>query len=245
MFGLVLLHCACETPERNNPLDPKNSRSERRRVILAEAFVNEATRYSPFALTALDNLAAIVSPEQLVIVEHHLPHPNFADIFALAESRDRYQDLAIDNLLAVPDVFFNGSAIRTQGAHNEANAQSRYRGAVDAELGKSAHFTIEASKSVNGNALAVEAAIARLGDSDLGAFSVLAIAFEDLGTARHHHVARKIFPRQNFNGILAGEKKRAQLSAGAVTNAERLSVVVLVEQTTGTGREVLQVALAD
>lgn len=241
--GLVFLS-ACEELERNNPLDPRNPRSERNRLILVEAFVNDETPFSSHALKALDALSARTAPDQMVIVEHHLPHPNFADAYALAESRDRYHDLAATDL-GVPDVFLNGSAARVQGASNDANALLRYRNAIDAEAGKTAFFTIEARKSINGSALTVDIAIARLGDSDIGSFSVLAIVFEDLGDAGHHRVARKILPRQNFSGIRAGETKNAQLAISAIANAERLAVAVLVEQIAGAGREVLQVALAD
>ena len=244
LVAVLVFLSACEDLERNNPLDPRNPRSERNRLILVEAFVNDGTPFSSHALKALDTLSSRTAPGQVVIVEHHLPHPNFADAYALAESRDRYHDLTATDL-GVPDVFLNGTAVRVQGASNEANALLRYRNAIDAEAGKTAFFTIEAKKNVNGSALTVDVAIARLGSSDFGSFSVLAIAFEDLREAGHHRVTRKVFPRQNFSGLRAGERKNAQLAVSAIANAERLSVIVLVEQIGGTGREVLQVALAN
>jgi hypothetical protein len=59
LFGGLLLWCACEKLERNNPLDPQNPRSERPRVIFVEAFINEATPFSAFAMQALDSLPTV------------------------------------------------------------------------------------------------------------------------------------------------------------------------------------------
>jgi hypothetical protein len=243
---LLLLLCACEELERSNPLDPKNPRSERRRVVFIEAFVNDGTPFSGFALAALDSLAAAFPQEQVVIIAHHLPSSNFPDAQALPESADRYNNLAAANP-GVPDVFVNGSSIRVQGASSTRNALMRYRIALQPELGKSAHFTIEARKNISGTTITVDVTIARLGNSSFSRFAVGAMVWEDLGTAEHHHVARKVFPPESFNGIEAGERKTAQFTASlpGTMNMERLQVAAIIEQTANPGREVLQVSLAE
>jgi hypothetical protein len=246
LLGLTLLFCGCEELARDNPFDPKNPRSERSRVILVEAFVNEATPFSPFALAALDSLARSFSAEDVIIAEHHLPSTSFADQFALQESLERYGDLtAVDR--GVPDVFFNGSSTRVQGASSVQTALARYRSTVDRALGLVSHFTIEAKKRTNGATISIEATIARLGDDSFSQFTVRAIVWEDLGAARRHRVVRKIISPETFSGINAGEKKTVELSAQLppAVNPQRAAAAVFIEQNTGAGREILQVALAE
>jgi hypothetical protein len=215
-------------------------------VLFVEAFVNDGTPFSPFALTALDSLAALFPREQVIIVEYHLPSANFADAHALPESAGRYSSLVATDQ-GVPDVFFNGSLIRMQGASSSRTALLRYRSAAQSELGKISHFTIEARKNLSSSRIEIEVTVARLGDADFAQFAVLAIVWEDLGTAGHHHVARKIFPPENFNSIEAGARKTAQFAASlsGVTTPERLQVAVLIEQASSLGREVLQATLAE
>lgn len=215
-------------------------------MIFIEAFVNEATPFSPFALAALDSLALGFSTEQVIIAEHHLPNSSYADQHALQESLDRYRELAATDL-GVPDVFFNGSEIRVQGASSVQTALARYRSAVDRELGLISHFTVEARKRASGSNLEIEATIARLGNSSVSQFSVRAIVWEDLQTAKRHRVVRKIFSPEAFSGIEPGEKKTVEFRAqwSAATNPQRTAAAVFIEQNTGAAREILQVALAE
>lgn len=246
ILSSLFLLVACENLERNNPLDPQNSNSERRRVVFVEAFVNDAVPFSAFALQALDSLAVTFPQQQVVIVEHHLPSAKFTDDAALPESADRYKILTTA-APAVPDLFFNGSQSRVQGASTTGNAVFRYRNTIQAELDKLAHFTIEAKKSISANQIDIDVTIARLGKEDFSQFAVKAIISEDLGIAKHHHVVRKILLAENFSGIAAGERKSVYFTASlpSTVNTGRIQVVVLAEQTTSTGREVLQTTLTE
>jgi len=244
--GLALLFCACDELARDNPLDPGNPRSERRRVILIEAFVNEATPFSPFAAAALDSLANVFSTDALIIAEHHLPSTSFVDQNALAESLERYANLTAVNR-GVPDVFFNGSSTRVQGASSMQTALARYRDTIDRIAGAVSHFTIEADKKTSGARIDLDVTIARLGDREFSQFSVCAVIWEDLGTSHRHRVVRKVVAHQIFNSIAPGEKKVMSFSAQVPVALDpgRLSAAVFVEQNTSSGREILQVALAE
>ncbi len=242
----LLLLVACENLERNNPLDPQNPNSERRRVVFVEAFVNDAAPFSAFALQALDSLAATFPQQQMVIVEHHLPSSKFTDATALLESADRYKILTTA-APAVPDLFFNGSQSRVQGASTTGTAVLRYRHATQAELDKVAHFTIEAQKTISANRIDIDVTVARLGNSNFSQFAVKVMIAEDLGTEGHHHVVRKILLPESFSGIAAGERRSVHLTTSlpSAVNAGRVQVVVLVEQTTGLDRKILQTTLAE
>lgn len=246
ILSFLLLLVACENLERNNPLDPNNPGSERRRIVFVEAFVNDTAPFSAFALQALDSLAATFPQQQVMIVEHHLPSTKFTDAEALPESADRYKILTTA-APAVPDVFFNGSQSRVQGASTMSNAVFRYRHAIQAEIDKVAHFTTEAQKTISANRIDIDVAVARLGKDDFSQFAVIAMIAEDLGAAGHHHVVRKILLPENFSGIAAGERKSVHFTASLpnAVNTGRIQVVVLVEHTTGIDREVLQTTLAE
>ncbi|NUM78876.1 hypothetical protein HUU40_31345 [candidate division KSB1 bacterium] len=243
--GLLFL-CACGELERNNPLDPKNPRSERPRVIFVEAFVNDATPFSPFALRALDSLSLALASDQIIIVEHHLPSANYNDSYALQESAERYNNLAAADH-GVPDVFFNGAPTRLQGASSAPTAAQRYRAALQNESGKIAYFTIEAKKSVAETGIEINATLARLGDSPASQFAIAAVVWEDLGLSGHRHVVRKIFSPEVVNGLAAGDTKTVRFTThlSGVQNANRVQAAVLIERNLNSGREVLQAALAE
>lgn len=242
----MLFLCACGELERNNPLDPKNPRSERPRVIFVEAFVNDATPFSPFALRALDSLSLALASDQIIIVEHHLPSANYNDSDALQESAERYNNLAVADH-GVPDVFFNGAPTRLQGASSAPTAAQRYRAALQNESGKIAYFTIEAKKSVSATGIEINAVIARLGDSPASQFAVAAVVWEDLGIAGHRRVVRKVFSPEVVNGMAAGDTKTVRFAANlsGVQNANRVQAAVIIERNLNSGREVLQAALAE
>jgi hypothetical protein len=182
----------------------------------------------------------------VVVVEHHLPSTKFADAYALAESADRYKMLTAANP-AVPDIFVTGARDRVQGASSVRSVFMRCRSAVQAKIGNSAHFTIEATKQISATQAEIDVTVARLGNSGFPAFAVTAIVWEDLGTAGRHHVVRKISPPEHFSSLAAGEKKSAHFSASFsnAINSGRLQVAVIVEGTNGGEREVLQATLAE
>lgn len=245
MFGLTVLLFGCDELGRNNPFDPGNPRSERDRVIFVEAFVNEATPFSPFAQAALDSLARDVSTDEVIIVEHHVARDAYVDQYALPQSLERYGELtAVDP--GVPDVFFNGSSTRVQGASSIETALARYRNTLDRGLGAVSHFTIEAKKRTGGSTINIDATIARLGDSRFSQFTVRAIIWEDLATSGRRRVVRAIASSETLSGIEPGEKKSVSLGAQLppAVDAQRLAAAVFVEQNTGSGREVLQAAIA-
>jgi hypothetical protein len=246
ILSFLLLLVACENLERSNPLDPQNPSSARRRVVFVEAFANDAAPFSAFALQALDSLAVMFSQQQMLIAEHHLPSAKFTDAAALTESADRYKILT-PAAPAVPDLFFNGSQSRVQGASTMGTAAFRYRHAIQAEIDKAAYFTIEARKTISDNRIDVDVTVARLGKDGFSQFVVTAMITEDMGRPGLHHVVRKILLPESFSGIAAGERKSARFTAslpGAV-NAGRIQVVVMAERTTGSDREILQTTLAE
>jgi hypothetical protein len=246
ILSFLLLLAACEDLERNNPLDPQNPNSERRRVVFVEAFVNDAAPFNGFATAALDSLAAVFSRQQLVIAEHHLPSAKFADAEALPESADRYRLLTTADP-AVPDIFFNGTQNRAQGASSASSARLRYQNAIQVEIDKVAHFTVEAKKTISASQIDIEVTVARLGSDSFSQFTVTAIIVEDLGAAGHHHVVRKIFLPESFSSIAAGERKSMHFTASlpSAVNTGRIQAVVIAEQTTSIDREILQTTLAE
>ena len=244
IIGIALIEIGCEGLERSNPLDPNNPMSERRRVVLVEAFVNDSTPYSPFALAALDDLASQTTEAQTLFLVYHLPSQSYPDTNAISSGRVRYDFYTTQNQ-AVPDVFFNGLRHRVQGAASKNTALKRYQNVFTQERDEISHFTIEAQTQVSGNTLSVNVSIARLGDDELTDFFLQAVAFEDISAPGHHYVVRQVLPSESITRVASSERKDITLTASIQGdgNPQRWQVVVFIQQ--NSKKEVLQAVLAN
>jgi hypothetical protein len=225
-------------------LDPKNPRSQRERVILAEAFVSDdpVAAYCGHALDALAQLEAEVGSAHLLIAEYHLPNPGkWVDQYALPEARLRYEELA-QTALGIPDVFFDGAAGRVQGAHSAATAYDRYRRLYDAHRTAQGLFTIEGEVVRTSAELKVQVSLARLGAQPAPALLVRAVLVSDLGVDRHRHVVRAVLSGQRVEGLQAGEVVESTflLPASALDGGDTL--ILFVESGEGADRAVEQAA---
>lgn len=245
IIGIALIEIGCENLERSNPLDPNNPMSERRRVVLVEAFINDSTPYSPFALAALDDLASQTTEAQILFLAYHLPSQSYPDTNAISSGRVRYDFYTTNQNQAVPDVFFNGLRHRVQGAASKNTASKRYQNVVTQERDEISHFTIEALTQVSGNTLSINVSIARLGEDELTGFFLQAVAFEDISAPGHHYVVRHVLPPETISRIAPSERKDITLTAliegGA--NPQHWQVVVFIQQ--NSKKEVLQAVLAN
>ncbi|MBC7186751.1 MAG: hypothetical protein H5U38_06920 [Calditrichaeota bacterium] len=242
---LLALACQCGDLPRDNPLDPKNPRSQRERVILAEAFVSDdpAAAYCGYALDALAQLEAEVGSAHLLIAEYHLPNPGkWVDPHAVPEARLRYEELAQTGL-GIPDVFFDGPAGRVQGAYSAATAYDRYRRLYDAHRTSAGLFTIEGEVARTNAEVKVQVSLARLGSQPARALLLRAVLVRDLGMDRHHHVVKAVFSGQRVEDLQAGEVVQSTflLPASAVSGGDE-SLIVFVESGEGANRVVEQAA---
>ncbi len=239
IFVFIFFCLSCGDIDRDNSLDPKNSASERRQVTLIEAFVNDDSDFSLYALEALNDLESSRSTDEALFLEYHLPISNHNDDYVLPENINRYNELATENRF-IPDVFFNGYH-RVQGASSSETAETRYREALTQVENSVSNLTIEASLSTINNNLDVEVNFARLGDEPLTNFSLHAVAFADEGN-RHNHVVRLLLPVEQFSRIEPGEHKSKTLIGNSQAgNPANWNVVVFIQK----GTEVLQAILAE
>lgn len=251
IFAIALIFIAvtvaglrCTDLKRDNPLDPANPESERSRIVLVEAFVNESTPFTPFTLSALDEIAAQTSREQTLILQYHLPSANYADDLATAVAKTRY-DFYVTQDQAVPDVFFNGLRQRIQGAASQSTALKRYQTVLAREREATSHFTIEAKQQVAGGTLSVQVRLARLGETAFTDFFVQAVAYEDIGTAGHHFVVRAVLPAESVRRLDAGEIAEIDFTAAVDTevNPQSWQAVVFIQQSSS--KEIMQSTLAN
>jgi len=240
---MLLLFQGCADLERKNPLDPKNSASKQDRVVLVEAFVNDSTPFTPFALTALDYFATQVG-FNAIIVQYHVPAQQYPDNFALSGALARYGFYETVNR-AVPDVFFNGLNQRVQGASSHASALERFQAAMAIEAGNISLFTIEADVETRANSMVLDVRLAKLGSEDVRDVFVQAVAIENTGVSGHRFVARQIWPARSFsfigNGKIATAKLTASIPSGA--NAALWKIVVFAQSSQN--KETLQAILVN
>jgi len=239
----------CADLDRDNPLDPKNPNSSVDRAVLVELFVNDSTgfEYCDYALDAIERLAQREEfKDNLYVVEYHLTNrtSDWNDNYALDEFNQRYYQYVPNlNQRGIPDAMFNGLVNRVQGASLE-NIDNRYSEAADQFLGQSSYFHIEAEKQISNNFMQLEVTVARYGKSDGANIDLNAILYEDIGTARHHYVARKILQKQTIPKIKHGEIKSFHFSEQLpqVNNINNLFVLVFLQDQQSAKKEVLQVA---
>jgi hypothetical protein len=246
---LCLFIFDCGGLDRDNPLDPKNPNSSVEHAILVELFVNDSTgfEYCNYALDALERLAQREEfKDNLFVVEYHLTNRthNWNDSYALDEFNQRYYQYVPNlNERGIPDAMFNGLIKRVQGASLE-NIDNRYSEAADQFLGQNCYFRIEAEKQISNNFMQLEVTVARYGKSNDNNIDLHAILYEDIGTARHHYMARKILQKQTIPKIKHGEIKSFHFSEQLpqVNNINNLFVLVFLQDQQGAKKEVLQVA---
>ncbi|MGQ9853163.1 MAG: hypothetical protein ACUVTG_07180 [Candidatus Oleimicrobiaceae bacterium] len=240
---LLLVASQCGDLPRDNPLDPKNPRSQRERVVLVEAFVSDdpSAQYCAHALDALAQLEAEVGSSSLIVAEYHLPNPGkWLDSYALPEARLRYGELAQTGL-GVPDVFFDGAAGRVQGAHSVATAYERYRRQYDAHHSTPGLFTIEGEVVRTAAMVTVRVGLARLGSEPAPALTLRAVLIADLGSARHRHVVKAVLSGQQVAGMQAGEIIHTTLQLPVSTlSGSGDKLLLFVESGEGVSRTVAQ-----
>jgi len=251
-FLLILLSlflCYCGDLDRDNPLDPKNPKSNVERAILAELFVNDSTSYDycNFALDAIEKLSQQNEFKgKLFVLEYHLTNrtSDWDDVYALDQCNQRYYNyVSNSNERAIPDAFFNGKAARVQGASRE-NIDHRYLTAAQNFLGLKSYFGIEGTKKKFNNSIQLTISIARYGNSWEDDIEVNVVLYEDLESARHRYVVRKIFQPQTITTIKPGGIKSLTFTEplSQFQHIENLYLMVILQDKNGPTKEVYQVA---
>ncbi|NIA29139.1 MAG: hypothetical protein GWP06_04395 [Actinobacteria bacterium] len=219
----------CGELDRNNPLDPKNPNSQAKRVVIVEAFVNSSAG-APVnaALEGLDRLAQEFSERSLICLEHHIEKTEGTDPWATGESYTRYGTLSSHpGGQGLPDVFFDGSEGRVQGASDSESVYQRYRKAFEQRASHPAGMTIEPSARVDGNKIKVIATIARLGNTEINDVVLSAIVAENMG-GNHRNVVRTIVPFDPIGTMQAGTTQEAELYIPVAADWDLNKIVIVV-----------------
>jgi hypothetical protein len=197
----------CADLERCNPVDPKNPDSSREKIVLIESFVNQSGgSVIAEALAGLDQLMREYNSHNFIYLEHHVAKTPSTDPLALETSLARYLTFVPQaTQQGLPDVFFNGSAARVQGASTASLAYQRYREQLEGQLSEKSFFTIEATARMLQDQVVLSSRIARLGRHDASDVIVYDILAETLQAK--HPVVRAIVPVKTFDTIQCGEIK--------------------------------------
>jgi hypothetical protein len=107
------------------------------------------------------------------------------DKYATKATEARFQDYRVRG---TPTMIFNGGNI-ISGGSNESYGQ--YSRAISSAAAKKSLVSISGTFSpAEGNS--INAAVTNLGSNELKSLKLMAVTFEDLGTAEHRYVVREI-----------------------------------------------------
>ncbi len=168
LCSLFFITVACSDLDRTNPLDPRNPNSKRAETVLIESFVNQSGGdVIASSIEAFERLLTEYGKESFIYLEHHVEKTSGTDPWALDASLSRYLLLVPQtDEQAIPDVMFNGSKARVQGASDAEAAYQRYKVTLEAELARETTFTIEQQVAISANQINVSADIAKLGNTN-------------------------------------------------------------------------------
>ena len=192
----------CGDLERTNPLDPKNPNSQRARVVLVEAFVNQSGG-APIeaALAGLARLDREFGDRTLIYLEHHIQKTADTDPWAIEESLTRYRRYVPQpSEQGIPDVFFDGHG-RVQGASDADVAYQRYRAELERMAASPSKMTIEARATLEDGQMRVNVRIARLGSSDADDVIITLAIAQEVNGAR---IVRALVPMDPLGTLAAG-----------------------------------------
>ncbi len=184
LCSLFFITVACSDLDRTNPLDPKNPNSKRTETVLIESFVNQSGgEVITSSIEAFERLLTEYGKESFIYLEHHIEKTSGTDPWALDASLSRYLLLVPQtDEQAIPDVMFNGSQARVQGASDTEAAYQRYKIALEAELTRETTFTVEQQAAISGNQIDVSTDIAKLGNTNSSDIVVIMAVIETVNT---------------------------------------------------------------
>lgn len=229
---LALFFMQCQDLQRDNILDPKNSRSQRPRTVLVESFVNESGGdVVQLATLALERLRREYEADDFILLEHHIQKTADTDPYAQEQSYTRYTELVPQvSRQGLPHVFFDGSQAEVQGASEEDIAYLRYKTELDKRLLLPAYFTIEAKTTLDEGAVTVWAQIARLGDKNARHVTVKIAVAEDI-FHNGRFVVRAFLPALSFGTMRPTniEEIRKEIALDPDWNLADLVIVIIVQ----------------
>jgi hypothetical protein len=227
----LLVVAACDIP-RDNPLDPKNPKGNRPKKILIEAFVNLNTGFpfDGYMLGALDSIESIY-PGRVIIAEYHRNVQNAQSPYTRAENEILYQHYvnAFQPVMkAAPDVFFNGTQARVQGASSQDAAFFRLQEALIGLVSENGQFSIQIETSLSGTRLTPTATLARLGDTDAEDLLVKAIAVSRIAAPNLTRVVVSDVERKEIDILKHGEIQTIEFEAMTVDPSFSVDLIVIL-----------------
>lgn len=229
LLGLFSL-CACNIP-RDNPLDPKNPDSKQPQKVLIQAFVNtnNTASYNEYMLEALYQLQNEYDG-QLVVAAHHRNTADSESPYHCVENELLYQTYlsGFDSpIKGVPDVFFNGTEGRVQGASSLSTALLRLQEALTDALKSDSYFLIDADYRKTGSGVKPEVTIARLGDRHSESILVKCMILSTIDSD-HRNVVTDQNQSRLIDTLKHGESVDVELDELTCTNALGSILVVYI-----------------
>ena len=134
-------------------------------------------------------------------------------------------------------MFFNGGNAAVGGG---TGCYDRYKPIVNTEIAKGSFVIINGTMTISGSSVNLSSTVSNTGSSPIDNVKLLAVLFEDIGTAEHHYVVRDILTPTTISSLVSGSQQQFNLVSDYRGDSVNLKAVLFLRSSSG---QILQAVL--
>ena len=134
-------------------------------------------------------------------------------------------------------MFFNGGNAAVGGG---TGCYDRYKPIVNTEIAKGSFVIINGTMTISGSSVNLSSTVSNTGSSPIDNVKLLAVLFEDIGTAEHHFVVRDILTPTTISSLASGSQQQFNLVSDYRGDSVNLKAVLFLRSSSG---QILQAVL--
>ena len=134
-------------------------------------------------------------------------------------------------------MFFNGGNAAVGGG---TGCYDRYKPIVNTEIAKGSFVIINGTMTISGSSVNLSSTVSNTGSSPIDNVKLLAVLFEDIGTAEHHFVVRDILTPTTISSLVSGSQQQFNLVSDYRGDSVNLKAVLFLRSSSG---QILQAVL--
>ena len=134
-------------------------------------------------------------------------------------------------------MFFNGG---NSVAGGWSGCYDKYSAVVNTELAKVSPINITGTMTISGSSINLSSTVSNTGGSAIDNVKLMAVLFEDIGTAEHHYVVRDILRPTIISSLAQGTQQQFNLVSDYRGDSVNLKAVLFLRSSSG---QILQAVL--